>query len=696
MAQELNNQQQPHNSPFQTPTENVHARQTPLVHSLQRSIDQLFSLQRTDGYWWFTLEANETIGAEFIFLMNFLRKVDEKMQQAIAQRILDVQRADGTWAIYHEGPACLSSTVECYFALKLAGISPDEPNMVKAREFILANGGIEKTRVFTKIHLALFGIVPWWACPTMPAEFILLPNWFPVNIYEFSSWARASIVPLLIVMSIRPVHKLAKKHQLDELFCNPPESRDFKLRPKSSNIAPENMFIYMDRFLKFFERSPLKPLRNYSIRKAKKWIWDHVEHVEDIYPALAYAAIAYHTLGYEVDSPEIRKPLEALWMFQQRYTSAELPAAPEEIRDDGLRPPSKLRKVNGEHLKDYIQKWDEFEDHKVRIHQQCCVSPVWDTPWSMIALLEAGVSPVHPQLVLAARWLLKKQITEIKGDWAVKCDKSVKPGGWSFEFENAFFPDVDDTIEVLHVLKRVQLPKTETAEPCERAINWLLAMQNDDGGWGAFDRNNDLELVNKIPFADHGACLDPSTPDITGRMIELFIDYGFSAQHPALQKAIAYLKREQTEFGGWLGRWGINYIYGTWAVLTAFGKLGDTTLQPEIDKAVRWLKSIQREDGGFSESPESYVQKTFIPYSQSTASQSAWALMALVAAGETQSPSTQRAMEYLLKTQNERGTWDEAYSTGTGFPGHFYIRYHGYRHYFPLLALGRYHQAKNQ
>lgn len=653
---------------------------------LQRSAAYLLSLQRTDGYWWFSLEANESIGAEFIFLMHYLEEVDEAIQQGIVRRILDVYRPDGTWALYHDGPADLSTTVECYFALKLAGIDPAQPEMTKAREFILKNGGIENTRVFTKIHLAMFGLVPWDAAPAMPVEYILMPPWTGVSIYEFSSWARATIVPLLVFMSIRRVCPLKQTQHIDELFCHPPWKRNYNFKSKKGLFSPEQFFVTLDKCLKFYERRPFCLIRNYSIKKCSRWIWSHIQKTEDIYPALAYGALAFKALGYDNSSPQIRKPFEALKMFQQHYTTKDIPALPNEIRDDGHATPSDLRELGVD-----PQLPSQPSDHRtsVAIHQQCCISPVWDTPWAVMALLECGVPNDHPALLRAGRWLLRKQITEVKGDWAIKNPKAL-PGGWSFEFENDYFPDVDDTIEVLHVLNRLAIPAPEKQDAFGRGLSWLLSMQNRDGGWGAFDKDQCRHLVNRIPFSDHGACLDPSSPDIAGRMIELLSGQGFSAEHPVIGRTLAYLWKTQEPFGAWEARWGIDYLYGTWCVLTGLRAITWDQDDPRVARAVAWLESVQRPDGGFGESPESYAKKRFVPWTCSVPSQTAWALMALIAGGAGHRPSARRAAEWLSAAQNDCGSWDERYATGTGFPGHFYIRYHGYRHFFPLLALGRY------
>ncbi|MFH1654236.1 MAG: squalene--hopene cyclase, partial [Pseudomonadota bacterium] len=522
-------------------------------------------------------------------------------------------------------------------------------------------GGIEASRVFTKIHLAMFGLIPWEACPVMPPELVFMPNWFPINIYQFSSWARATIVPMTIICATKPVQNLPEKYNIEELFANPPDKRDFSFklenRPK---LSWENFFIQLDKFLKYVEKSPIKPLRNTAIQRCADWTWAHVEKTEDIYPALAYCALAFKALGYKKDSLQIAKPYKALLKFQQRYSETDVPALPGKEIPKG-----------------------------VRIHQQCCISPVWDTPWTLMALLEAGVPGNDERLLKAGQWLIERQITETRGDWAVK-NPHAKPGGWSFEFENEYYPDVDDTIEVLSVLKRLDLPEAQKRTSIALGLEWLLSMQNDDGGWGAFDKNQTLELVNRIPFSDHGACLDPSTPDITARMIEFLAGHGYDKNYKPIKKALKFLWKHQEKFGGWFGRWGINYIYGTWCVLTALKDLNWDMNEERVKRAVTWLKSAQLQDGGWGESPESYKEKKFVSLKRSTASQTAWALMGLNAGAKDETKVIQRGVDFLLNTRRKTdGGWDERDYTGTGFPGHFYIRYHGYRHYFPLLALAK-------
>lgn len=639
-----------------------------LDRTLQSASAALLELQHPDGYWWFTLEANETIGAGFIQLMHFLGEVDEEIQRGIVNRILQVQREDGTWGLYHSAPGDLSTTVECYFSLRLAGFSPNEPALKKAKDFILSQGGLTRIRIFSRIHLALFGLVSWNECPVMPPELILLPPWAPVNIYHFSSWARASIVPLLVILNKRPTVKT--EITLDELYTEPAKYRKFKHSRQTNPISIERLFLLAEWGMKHMGKIPIKkPWRGFAFEKAIDWVWDHMQRTEDIYPALAFGAIAFKAHGLKNSSEKIQTALKALKSFQQKFVDEELPATP-------------IRK-------------SEFNGAPYSIHQQCCISPVWDTPWSLIALLEANLVEIDaPKMMKAARWLLSKEIRYTKGDWHINNPKGV-PGGWSFEFKNESFPDVDDTIEVLHVLNQIALPNSEKESAIERGLAWTRSMQNDDGGWGAFDKNNDLDLVNKIPFSDHGACLDPSSPDITGRAVELFLKMGTPTKDRMIKKALSYLKKSQEKFGGWFGRWGVNYIYGTWGVLTGLECFGDKNpLSKQTTKACDWLESIQNEDGGFSESPESYSTKKFAPYPESVASQTAWAVMALIAGGRKNSIAVKNGVQYLLDNC-KGGTWEEKYFTGTGFPGHFYIRYHGYRHYFPLLALARFNQANS-
>ncbi|HCU25557.1 MAG TPA: squalene--hopene cyclase [Deltaproteobacteria bacterium] len=644
-----------------------------LDSAIRQAQDMLLRHQFPEGYWWYTLEANETIGAEYIFLREFLAIPDPKINHALCRRMLSQQRADGSWAIYFNGPGDLSATVECYWALKLSGFAIEHPAMIRAREFIRSRGGPTQVRVFTKIHLAMFGLAPWSAAPAMPYVLMMMPNWAPVNIYEFSSWARACIVPLLIILNEKYVHKI--EIDLEELYLEPPSQRDWSVSKDDGDyFSIEKLFFNIDKILKNIGKIK-KPQfkREAAIQRCTNYIREHIEKTEDIYPALAYAAMALKTLGYDVEDPTLAKALRALNSFQQL--------------------------CEGE-LKHIPRKWQsqDMAEPKASIHQQCCISPVWDTPWAAVSLTDSGFDLTHPALRRAADWLVSKQITTVRGDWAVK-NKKAEPGGWSFEFQNDYFPDVDDTIEVLTLFHKLghklALPSPEIQKSFELGLNWLWSMQSKNGGWAAFDVDNTLNWVNHIPFSDHGACLDPPTPDITGRMLEFLALIGTDRENSQVQRALRFIYREQTPCGAWEGRWGVNYLYGTWCVLQGLAAIGENLEDPRIAKARDWLIRAQNPDGGWGESCAGYLEDRFTPLPYSVPSQSAWAVMGLIAAGQAESSVVTRGIEFLLNRQNSHGCWDEAEYTGTGFPGHFYIRYHGYRHYFPLLALGKYRSIKS-
>lgn len=609
---------------------------------LAKAITSLLQQQHPDGYWWYTLEANETIAAGYILLTHFIGAVDPHVEAGLIKRMLSLQREDGSWAI-HGDPGDLSTTIECYLALRLAGKTLDDPALTKARRYILAHGGLTKMRVFSRIHLALLGLAPWNSCPSMPVWFMLMPPALGVSIYEFSTWARASIVPLLLIDAVKPVRPV--DFTLDELYVEGEGPGSYRFPAPAKTWSLQNLFLKIDRILKLLEKLPFHPGRKLAMRRAEKWTREHIARTEDIYPAMAYGIMALSALGYSNEDTTIQKALNGLRRFQQR--SAE------------------------------------------GVHQQCCISPNWDTPWAGVALLEAGVPPNHPALLKAARYMISKEVT-FRGDWAVK-NPLGPAGGWAFEFENDYFPDVDDTIEAIHLLRRVDLPDSEKEGPIQRGIAWMLSMQCDNGGWAAFDKNNTSEWVNKIPFSDHGACLDPPTPDITGRMLELLADFRYGPKDLPVKKALDFLNRTQEKDGSWRGRWGVSFLYGTWCVLQGLGAMGIDRLSPAIRKAVDWLETHQNKDGGWGESCLSDTQHRFVG-SASTPSQTAWAVMALLAAGERDSISVRRGVQWLTTQQTSEGGWNEEAFTGTGFPGHFYIRYHGYRHYFPTLALGKYFQ----
>ncbi|RMF88156.1 MAG: squalene--hopene cyclase [Nitrospinota bacterium] len=640
-----------------------------LEEAIQRAQDYLVKLQHADGYWVAELEANTTLTSEYIFFLHMLGLVDQRRIEKAANYLLQTQQEDGGWNIYHGGPSRLSQTVEAYFALKLAGKSPEDPALQKARHWILSQGGIPQARVFTKIFLALFGQYDWRGIPSMPVEMILFPQGFYFNLYEFSSWSRSVIIPLLVIMAKRPRYPLPPGAEVDELYPEPRQGTCYALPPAARRLSWHNLFLHLDSLLKLYEKRPLSRLRQRAMVEAEHWILSHQDITGDwggIMPAMMNSILALHCLGYPLSHPVMRKGLEAIERF-------------------GI----------------------EEEDH---FRLQSCVSPVWDTAISTLALRYAGLPPHHPVLQKAGYWLLQKQIFR-GGDWRVK-NRTGRPGGWAFEFANDFYPDNDDTAMVLMALQQVDLPVAKAAglqhllspEPSlpeqrvapydkawamERGVEWLLSMQGKDGGWGAFDVDNNKRLLNEIPFADEKALIDPSTSDLTGRVLEMLGRLGYTLSFPPARRALRFLQRDQHPEGPWYGRWGVNYIYGTWAVLEGLRAIGENMQLPYVRKAVEWLKAHQNEDGGWGESCLSYEDFRHAGQGESTASQTAWAVMGLVAAGEVHSQAVQRGVAYLIQTQNREGTWEEEAYTGTGFPGHFYIRYHLYRHYFPLMALAK-------
>jgi len=651
----------------------LHDESSPLDMTLERAHSYMLGVQYPEGYWWGELESNPTMEAEYLLLTHFLGIADAERWRKLANRIIGCQREDGTWGQFYGAQGDLSTSTECYFALKLAGVSADEPFMQRARDFILSKGGVPKTRVFTKIWLALFGEWDWRGAPQMPPEIMLLPNWAPISIYDFSSWARATIVPLLILVNKKPVVPIPERARIDELYPTPRDKTDFSMTRPKKLIGWETIFYVGDTALRYVEKLPWKPTRAQAIKKAAEWIVDHQEDDGSwggIQPPWVYSLMALHTLGYSVQHPVMAKGIEGL------------------------------------------DKFVIEEEDTLRV--QACVSPLWDTALAMIGLLDSGLDPDHPALVKAGKWLLKEQVLS-GGDWQVKA-KSVAPGGWAFEFDNDLYPDLDDTSEIVMALDKTQIPSEHNHRGAiDRAVQWLLGMQSSNGGWAAFDKNNTKTLVAKIPFADFGEAIDPPSVDVTAHMLEMLGQLGYGPEHPAVARALDYVLSEQEEDGAWFGRWGVNYIYGTGAVLPALKALGHDMQASHVRQAVEWVIDHQNEDGGWGESPASYVDPAFRGRGPSTASQTAWALLSLLAADEATHPAATRGVEYLVRTQQEDGSWDEPYFTGTGFPGYgvggrlreylapdddgyhgqelpagFMINYHMYRNYWPLTALGRY------
>ncbi|HLI35884.1 MAG TPA: squalene--hopene cyclase [Streptosporangiaceae bacterium] len=619
--------------------------------ALARARDHLLGLQHEEGWWQGELETNVTMDAEDLLLREFLGVRDDDRAAAAARWIRRQQREDGTWANFYGGPGDLSTTVEAYVALRLAGDAPDAPHMAKAADWIRSRGGLEATRVFTRMWMALFGEWPWEDLPVIPPELIYLPAWFPLNIYDWGCWARQTIVALAVVFALRPVRPLP--FTIAELRTGVTPAR-------SSADLWSAVFRGLDRALHAYERigpgrhperargarRPARALRRAALRRCAEWIIARQERDGcwgGIQPPWVYSMIALNLLGYRISHPVIARGLAGLERFTIR----------EETPDGPL------------------------------CRLEACQSPLWDTVLAMIALADAGLPADHPALTRAAQWLLAEEVPG-PGDWQVR-RPGLAPGGWAFEFDNDYYPDTDDTAETILALRRVSAP----ARPAiERAIRWLAGMQSRDGGWGAFDADNTRQLITKLPFCDFGAVIDPPSADVTAHIVEALAAEGMAASK-TVRKGVVWLLRAQESDGSWFGRWGANYIYGTGAVVPALIAAGVRPGRPEIRRAVAWLEAHQNPDGGWGEDLRSYDDPSRAGRGASTASQTAWALLALLAAGGADD-AVERGVRWLITTQREDGTWDEPYFTGTGFPGDFYINYHLYRLVFPVSALGRY------
>jgi squalene-hopene/tetraprenyl-beta-curcumene cyclase len=573
-----------------------------------------------------------------LLLREFLGIRDPDLTARAARWIRSQQRADGSWANFFEGPGDLSTTVEAYVALRLAGDLPQAEHMQSAAAFVRAEGGLQKARVFTHIWLALFGAWPWERVPALPPEMILLPLRVPLNIYDFACWARQTVVAMSVVLSYRPTRRLA--FELAELYAQEP------WRPSPASSLAGRALVALDRLLRLYERRPIRIVRECALSRAERWIVDRQEADGSwggIQPPWVYSLIALTLRGYPLDHPAIERGLAGLERF---------------AIDDG---------------------------HIRRL--EACQSPVWDTALAMIALADSGHPPGDEATVRAADWLVGEQILG-RGDWAIRRPE-VEPGGWAFEFENVNYPDIDDTAEVVLALRAVDHPDADAVrQAIERGARWLVGMQSSDGGWGAFDADNCRSLIRDIPFCDFGEVIDPPSADVTAHSVEMLAALGQTAEEPA-RRGVDWLLKNQEPDGSWFGRWGVNYVYGTGAVLPALVAAGIPTEHESVRRAVAWLERHQNDDGGWGEDARSYDDPSWRGRGPSTASQTAWALLALHAAGE-QSAAVRRGVGWLIETQRPDGMWDEPQLTGTGFPSDFYINYHLYRLVFPLMALGRY------
>ncbi len=602
-------------------------------NSLKNAADALIALQQPGGWWKGELETNVTMDAEDLLLREFLGVRTEVQTAGAAQWIRSRQRDDGTWANFFGGPAELSTTVEAYVALRLAGDSPTDEHLERARDFILAAGGVESSRVFTRIWLALFGLWPWSDLPVMPPELIFLGRRVPLNVYDFACWARQTVVALTIVNAHRPTHHL--EFTIDELRAGTPPP------PRDPLATWSGRFQALDVLLHAYERHPIRFLRRAALRRAERWIVQRQEADGSwggIQPPWVYSLIALRLQGYALDHPVMRAGVNGLDGFT--------------IEDDAGR------------------------------RLEACQSPVWDTALAVTALADAGLSPEDPVLRSAARYLLSQEI-DVPGDWSIR-RPNLAPSGWAFEFENDTYPDVDDAAEVLLALRRTDEP-TQSAE--RRGLTWIEGMQSGDGGWAAFDVDNFQTLCRELPFCDFGELIDPPSADVTAHVLEALA--GRAGEQGSIERGVEWLLQAQEADGSWFGRWGANYVYGTGAAIPGLVAAEVPTQHPAIRRAVTWLEQHQNEDGGWGEDLRSYREPSYRGFGPSTASQTGWALLGLLAAGE-RSASLDRGVAYLVATQRDDGTWDEPWFTGTGFPGDFYINYHLYRLVFPLMALGRY------
>lgn len=621
----------------------------PLIRQLDGAIQAagqyLLSIQSPEGYWVGELEADTTLESDSIKMWHLLGRVDPLKQDRLVRAILREKVPEGGWPIYRGGPAELNASVKAYVALRLAGTPKEDPILRQSREVILRLGGLERVNSFEKVYLALFGCYPWDQVPALPPELVLIPSWFKFNIYEISYWSRAILVPLAVVYATRPMARDIPLN-LDELWVNPECRRAQITNFQKKGILWRMFFLFANRLLKAHESSAWKPWRKTALKAADRWINERLIETDGlgaIFPAMLNAVFALKGLGYQDGDP----------LFEQ-----------------SIREMERLEFPDGECLK-----------------VQPCFPPVWDTALALYVLGKADLPEAASNLKRAEDWILAQEIRRW-GDWAVK-NPSGRPAGWAFEFRNPLYPDVDDTAQVLLgflSLHRGELPPA-TAGAFRRGLDWIVSMRNRDGGFSSFDKNNDCLALTHFPFADHNAMLDPSACDITGRILELFSKAGISRADPDVQKAIRFLRDNQEIDGTWFGRWGVNYIYGSWLALRGLKAIGEPMDSLSYQRAGQWLAARQNPDGGWGESCRSYDDPSVKGQGASTASQTAWALMGLMSLGMVVGQNFKRGIDHLLKSQQPDGNWSEEPFTGTGFPRVFYLKYHLYRTYFPLLAL---------
>ena len=600
----------------------------------------LRDLQEPDGYWWGELESNASITAEQLFLLEALNIASESDRKGIAAELLATQGEDGGWPVWFGGPADLSITVEAWYALRLAGIPADAEPMVRARDCARALGGANQTRFFTRLWLAVLGKHPWDSLPAAPPELMMMPPRSPISVYRFASWARGTFVPLLVVLSRNPTYP--QDPSLDELYLEAPGSVHGP-PPRTPGTLTKMMTRLMP-LARRYNRKPFGPLRRASEHRIREWILDRQEadgSWAGIQPPWVYSIFALHALGMPLDHPVITRAIDGFSTFLQHREG--------------------------------------------RVRMQSCLSPVWDTALAAIALAESGTGDDDDALARARDWLLAREVTR-EGDWR-RIPRRGEAGGWSFEFHNEWYPDTDDTAEVLMALLHAGVPRHDHA--IRRGVDWLLAMQSKGGGWGSFDVDNTSSLITQFPVCDFGEVVDPPTEDVSAHVLEALVECGVPTGHPAIRSGIKYLRRTQRADGSWWGRWGVNHVYGTGAVVPALIRCGLRPDDPCIRAAVHWLKEHQNDDGGWGEDVRSYADPDWVGRGDSTASQTAWALLGLMD-GDPGSEAADSGARWLVDTQRADGGWDEDAFTGTGFPLDFMIKYHYYRLYFPVTALGRY------
>ena len=626
-------------------TTNLHA-------GITRSQAFLLGEQKSEGYWVGELMVDSTLVSDMVAYHHWNGKVDKEWQRKAVNQIFSLQQPDGGWNIYYGGPSEVNATIKAYLALKLAGVPVTEFRMLRAREVALHLGGAPRMNTFSRLYLALIGLFPWEYVPTIPCEVLLLGKWFHVNFWEMSNWSRGMLVPLAIINHFKPIRPV--KVTLDELYPSGIHERELALPPDPEKLSLRNFFLWLDQLHKFaewFAEHNIHPFRKRALRKCEQWMLERFEGSDGlaaIFPAMLNSLIALKALGYADDHPQV------------------------------VRATKELKRL--EH---------ETKDH-LRIEP--CFSPVWDTAIVSICLSESGVPPTHPAMKKSTEWLMEKEI-RFRGDWRHKNPVEVEPSGWVFEYANKWNPDVDDTAMVLLALRKVPTDNPKKRDECfQRGLKWMMTFQCKDGGWAAFDKDCTKNILEKVPFADHNAMLDPECADITARILELLGYEGWSIGHGQIQKALDYIRSQQEADGSWYGRWGVNYIYGTWQVLRGMRALKLDMNEPWLQRGRVWLEGVQREDGGWGERCNTYDDPVFKGQGPSTASQTALAVMGFCSFDDPESPALKRGIEYLVRTQNPDGSWTEHETTGTGFPKVFYLKYDMYRNAWPLLALATYRQ----